>query len=142
MQPDVQAEVERPAGGRCTTITQALPPLPPPTLTLRITGACQLRHLGRTTMEAHQVVDLQTGSIANTTTYTAANGDALFTSFSGQITGADAAGVTFVGVETYVGGTGRFAGAHGSSELRGSATQPDATGAGAGEYSAEGSIAY
>ena len=142
VQPDVRAAVERPAGGRCVTVTQALPPLPPPTLTLQITGTCRLRHLGRTKMEAIQVVDLQTGSFSNTTTYTAANGDQLFTSFAGQLTSADADGVTFVGVETYIGGSGRFEAAHGSSEARGTATQTDATGAGTGEYSTEGSITY
>lgn len=56
----------------------------------------------------------QSGSID----FTAANGDQLFTSFTGQSTRSGDT-VSFVGTYTIEGGTGRFAGAEGKGEYRG-----------------------
>ncbi|MEO5826864.1 MAG: hypothetical protein ABIR59_13320 [Gemmatimonadales bacterium] len=134
----VAAAPSRPAGGSCTTTVSVDISVPP--LTIDISGVCNLKHLGRTTMTARQTVDITNGQFTNTTTYRAANGDLLLTTFSGQTTSPPGADVTFVGVETYVGGTGRFAGATGSSEASGSATLAGLTGT--GEYTTHGSISF
>src|SRR5690606_37903394 len=138
---EARADVTRPAGGTCVTTTQVVSP-PPPALVISISGVCQLRHLGRATMEAVQVIDLETGAFTNTTTYTAANRDELYTSFAGQTTSTSAAGLTFTGTETFTGGTGRFRGASGTTEATGAATQFNEFGAGTGEYSMRGFITY
>lgn len=132
------AAPSRPAGGSCTTTVSVDISAPP--LTLDITGVCNLKHLGRTTMTARQTVDLTNGLFVNTTTYRAANGDLLLATFSGQLTSPPGAEVAFAGVETYVGGTGRFAGATGSSQASGTATVPGLTGT--GQYTSQGSISF
>jgi hypothetical protein len=131
----VSARVDRPFGGRCETGITFLAPLPDDPANvqrLHIDYVCQLRHLGRTTGSAEQIVVFTgptTLNASNTTTYTAANGDQLFASWTGDGT-FDAATltVTFAGDETYSGGTGRFAGASGSAFLDGSASLVTATG--------------
>jgi hypothetical protein len=128
----------KPAGGTCTTsFTQISFVFP--IATIDITGVCNLKHLGRTTLHAIQTINVLTGDLNNSTTYTAANGDMLFTTFVG--TSSPPPDVVFQGTETYVGGTGRFEGATGSSTLEGTATV-DVTGAGTGEYTSTGSITY
>ena len=53
----------RPAGGSCvTTVTPA--GFAFPSLTIAIDGVCNLRHLGRATMHAIQIIDLSTGLYA------------------------------------------------------------------------------
>ncbi|MEO7502328.1 MAG: hypothetical protein ABIW94_06795 [Gemmatimonadaceae bacterium] len=85
-------------------------------------------------MAAIQTVNVLTGELNNTTTYTAANGDQLTTTFAGtDPLGGD---IEFTGLETYTGGTGRFANATGESFLQGSAT--GAT----GEFTSKGSITF
>src|SRR5687767_81388 len=67
--------VERPWGGRCEFSAERLAP----TL-IRVSGTCRLAHLGRA-----EYVNLQTlvpgpvTQFTNSTTYTAANGDMLYT---------------------------------------------------------------
>lgn len=128
----------RPAGGTCATRFAVDVSSPP--LSLTITGTCQLKHLGRATLIATQSVDLSTGHIANTTTYTAANGDILISTFDGQVISPPGPDVVFTGTESYQGGTGRFAGATGTSQLTGTATLAGLTGA--GQYTTSGSISY
>ncbi|HEY1458872.1 MAG TPA: hypothetical protein VGH59_02315 [Casimicrobiaceae bacterium] len=79
--------------------------------------------------------------IVNTTVYTAANGDMLFSNFVGAGVFTSATGVSFSGTETYDGGTGRFADATGSAALPGTAEFTSPT-AGVGQYSVEGTISY
>lgn len=131
----VSAEVSRPFGGRCDTAFTFLAPLPgdPPNVQrVHIDYVCQLQHLGRTTGTADQIVvftSATTLSASNTTTYTAANGDQLFASWTGIGTFDPATlTVTFAGPETYAGGTGRFINATGSTMLAGSASLAAATG--------------
>ena len=141
----VSAEVSRPFAGRCETAFTFLAPLPgdPPNVQrVHIDYICQLRHLGRTTGSAEQVVVFTsptTLSASNTTTYTAANGDQLFATWTGTGT-FDAATltVTFAGPETYAGGTGRFANASGSTMLAGSASLATASGA----FTLAGALTY
>jgi hypothetical protein len=139
--------VTRPINVDCTVADTVVAPYPGPTqpiMTLAIGGTCRISHIGRATMHATQIVNLAAGTISNTTTYTAPNGDQLITQFvsgAGQST-FDGTNATFEGTETYVGGTGRFANASGSSDLVGSAVLSPATGLGVGEYVAIGTITY
>jgi hypothetical protein len=135
----MSASATRSAGGRCTTAFIAGAPVAG-LLPLEITGVCQIRHLGRTTMTATQTVSLIDGSAQNLTTYTAANGDKLYTRWDGQVVSPPGPDIVFVGTETYLGGTGRFAGASGSSWLEGTAYLAGPTGT--GEYTAKGSITF
>jgi hypothetical protein len=133
----------RPFGGRCDTEITFLTALagdPSNLLRLRINYVCQLRHLGRTVATAEQIVIFTsptTATASNTTTYTAANGDQLFSQWTGTSTnsGPD---VTFSGPETYVGGTGRFTGASGSASIAGTASFVTNT----GQFTAEGQLSY
>ncbi len=105
---------------------------------LNIAYTCHLQHLGRVTGVADQLV-IFTGPTtvlaSNQTTYMAANGDQLFASWTGT---GDIEGlvVTFTGPETYTGGTGRFAGASGSSWIAGTASLLTNT----GQFSSEGTL--
>ena len=136
---------ERPFGGRCETTITLLPPLPgdPGNLQrMHIDYVCRLRHLGRTTASAEQVVTATgptTQVASNTTVYTAANGDQLFATWTGTST-LDPATLTvaFSGPETYTGGTGRFADASGSAFVSGTAELL----AGTGRFTSEGTIRY
>lgn len=73
-------------------------------------------HLGRFTLTSDFTVNSATGTASGTATWTAANGDHIFTTVTGQ------AVVTFptaaiVETHTITGGTGRFAGASGTIRL-------------------------
>lgn len=109
-----------------------------------VTGTCRYGHLGLTTCEALQTVTPQpdgTLLIENEGVCVAANGDELFTSFSGIDVPTPSGGVVFSGTDSYDGGTGRFANASGSSLLIGSA-QFTGPGVGIGSFSLRGRIAY
>lgn len=113
-------------------------------LTATVTGTCRYGHLGLTTCVAEQTVTPGgDGSlrIENDGVCVAANGDELFTHFSGLGVPTSAGGVDFVGTETYEGGTGRFVNAFGGSTLSGSA-QFTGPGVGVGAFSLRGRIAY
>src|SRR5687767_9792857 len=85
---------------------------------LDITGTCHLSHLGRTTTVGVETV----GGVLNAVhTFTAANGDLLYTTTTGTaVLKPDFSGVIFTNVETVTGGTGRFANASGSASRIGS----------------------
>jgi len=122
--------LERPYKGSCNTVV--LPVTPPGVVPqeLRIDTDCTLAHLGRTIGVAEQFVTPtgQSGAtvtllIQNTSVLTAANGDQLQASFIGSgLLDLTTGEVTFIGVETYDGGTGRFVQATGSSTLQGDAS--------------------
>jgi hypothetical protein len=136
-------QVTRPAGGRCTTDITVVATRPGYVLSLDMTGVCQLAHLGRTTMVIAQDFAAD-GSIVNSTTHTAANGDLLLSAWysaPGEST-TDGINAVFAGTETYVGGTGRFADVSGSSRVQGTAVLSLATGAFTGEYTTHGTITY
>jgi hypothetical protein len=112
--------------------------------TLRITGVCSIAAFGRVTLDATEsVVPQPDGSYALTTTstYTAANGDFLSTTSKGRaVLKADFSGVTFTGVETAAGGTGRFFHATGTATRTGGTRFSDNSGsyANVGELTVEG----
>ena len=86
---------------------------PQPTYTeLTIVGSGQATHLGR--FSRFEVVQINgTGGFTGTIVYTAANGDMVDVSFTGQFISATDA----VGTYIITGGTGRFAGASGSANF-------------------------
>ena len=133
------ADKARPAGGKCTTSFTPIS-FEFPFSTIDVTGVCNLKHLGRTTAHAIQVINVVTGDFTNSTTYTAANGDLLNATIVG--TSSPPPDVVFQGTETYVGGTGRFEGATGSSEFEGTATVDPVNGAGTAEFASKGTITY
>lgn len=140
------AEPERPHRGSCSTVVT---PLSPPGVfpqELRIDSDCRLTHMGHASGQTTQYV-VPAGPpgatipllITNMTVYRAANGDQLQMSFIGTgqldpVTGE----VTFVGTETYHGGTGRFVNATGSATAQGSAS----VFTNVGSFTTKGRIAY
>jgi hypothetical protein len=130
-QTSLAADPERPYKGSCSTVIM---PLTPPGVfpqQLHIDYECTLAHLGRTTAVVTQTVTPvapPAGGVVpllvqNTTIYKAANGDHLFVTFTGTAVLNLATGeVTFIGVEAFNGGTGRFANATGSAQLEGTAS--------------------
>ena len=136
------AAVARPWKGRCdveTVITEFCSTGP---TKFHQTGTCQLAHLGRTTVVTDETVVPGTGTIAVTSTFTAANGDRLYT--TGVVRGSAIApdgSLTVAGTYTAVGGTGRFAGASGTAAFAETARiNPPAPTVGA--YTLDGWLAY
>jgi hypothetical protein len=128
------AAVERPFGGTCTFVSTLLPPetgQPPNVVRFHQDLVCHLTHLGLTTGSTVETVTFTPTGVAfvTTITYTAANGDQLFTTESGTATPPDQNGILhFSGTETVTGGTGRFAEASGSFEFTGSVNPATQTG--------------
>lgn len=115
-----------------------------PLSTVAVTGMCQYGHLGRTSCVAQQtVIPNMDGTLAieNDGVCTAADGDQLYTSFSGTGVPTSPVDIVFSGVETYEGGTGRFAGAAGAASLSGSARFTSQS-AGVGSFTLRGRIDY
>lgn len=129
--------VARPWKGKCKVDASFTSPT-----TLSITGTCQLAHLGRTTVSAIQTIEPGPTGIAytNTATYTAANGDQLNTTNVGFAT-PTASGLSLLGTETAVGGTGRFENASGTAALTGAVAFTSATTT-TGSYSLDGTLNY
>ena len=88
-----------------------------------------------------QIIDDAGGFTSSDMVYLARNGDKLYATLVGQVTSPPGANVSFVGTETFTGGTGRFAGVSGSSEFTGTAVL-DEVGGGTGRYSSLGTIRY
>ena len=112
-----------PLSGTCVS-EDAQPPVftPPFFLDQVIAGTCQFSHLGRTTMQLRQHVDLSTGAATGAVTFTAANGDALIVTQSSESTDIGPTRKSFTGTAAITGGTGRFAQATGSLGLDGTLT--------------------
>ena len=104
---------ERPVKGTRTATTT----LDPTTGAASSTSSGQLAHVGRYTGQATSQflpTSATTFGFAGTATFTAANGDTLFGTFSGSGAGTSATTSTSTNTFTIIGGTGRFAGASGS----------------------------
>lgn len=96
--------------------TQTVTPLEPPFALVEGEATGHATHLGRFTVEFPHTVNFATASGAGTYTFTAANGDTLTATFTGQ---AQLGTVTsIVEQATITGGTGRFAGATGGFTAR------------------------
>jgi len=127
---------DRPQLGTCDTVIPPPPASFPAVVEIGLT--CRFRHLGLTAGTLTQVIDaagppsngvlpltISQGVIA----YIAANGDALHATFEGEGSIDFATGtIAFEGIETYAGGTGRFADASGTSFLEGHASAVTLTG--------------
>jgi hypothetical protein len=136
------AAVARPWKGRCdveTVITEFGSTGP---TKFHQTGTCQLAHLGRTTVVTDETVVPGTGTIAVTSTFTAANGDELYTTGSVVATRGPDGTITVTGTYTAVGGTGRFAGASGTAVFAETARIDPARGLTVGAYTLDGRLAY
>jgi len=129
------APVERPWSGRCEFAAQRLSPT-----SIRITGTCHLTHLGRTTyVNLQTLVPGPVTTFTNATTYTAANGDLLYTTATGTVTPADGGSrLIIAATETPVGGTGRFERAGGAAALAGAVFPASGT----GFYELTGTLSY
>jgi hypothetical protein len=105
-------------------------------ITLDITGTCNLSHLGRATMVGVETL----GAVLNAVhTFTAANGDLLYTTTTGYaVLKSDFSGVNFFNTETVTGGTGRFANATGTATRNGSTNFSD----GSGTWEIVGTLTY
>lgn len=108
-----------PLTGTCVSQDAQLPVLTFPFLNQVITGTCQFSHLGRADMHLVQRVNVTNGAQTGQVTFTAANGDTLRANASGGSTPTGPNTLTFFGVTTITGGTGRFANATGELELTG-----------------------
>jgi hypothetical protein len=129
--------VERPWTGSCNVVAEFMSET-----ALRITGYCQLAHIGRASVLALQTIVPGASGIAytNTTVYTAANGDELHTTNVGVAT-PSAQGLSLNGIESAAGGTGRFANASGSATLSGAVRFTSATTT-IGSYSLVGRLTF
>jgi hypothetical protein len=88
-------------------------PLPPGRGNVQIDATGNATHLGRFTLQIPHIVTFATRIGVGTYVFTAANGDQLFASFSGQAVTSPPM-VEIVEHATITGGTGRFADATGS----------------------------
>jgi hypothetical protein len=113
-----------PIHGTFTTTAVLVPTPVPGVFALTISSVGHVSHLGPTTGSSVHTVD-QTVSPAlqfGTNTYIAANGDRLFSTYSGTASPPNVSGVIqFSGTQTFTGGTGRFNGATGSTTVQGQA---------------------
>src|SRR5437867_844372 len=84
-----------------------------PSLTITSTGEGEATHLGHYTVTGSIMINVLSGAVTGTFTLTAANGDMLFLTTSGEAPPPSEHPVTVDNV-TITGGTGRFEGATGS----------------------------
>jgi len=104
-----------PFKGRLEGVVTTLTPLQPPLMFVRVEGTGNATHLGRLTWVATLVANNATGQAVGSYQFTAANGDMLFTDFTGLGVPTETPGVLYIVDDvTITGGTGRFAGATGA----------------------------
>lgn len=130
---------ERPMAGACETAVAMLSAPGDVPIVLAVQVDCHLTHLGRTTGGTERELVIPTGPPAGgllpiqisieRIRYVAANGDELWSTYTGPGTIDLATGkATFHGLETFVGGTGRFTNASGSSQTAGQGSLVDSKG--------------
>jgi hypothetical protein len=111
----VNMEKDRPFKGSYTTSSEILQPAP--ILKTRITGTGHVSQLGYSTFVAYSTLNFTSQppfQLGGTATFTAANGDEVYTSFTGTST-PTAQGMLDVSMTHIItGGTGRFQNATGS----------------------------
>jgi hypothetical protein len=93
--------------------TVTITPLTPPFFSVVITASGNATGLGAFTLQVPHTVNFATATGTGTFTFTAANGDRLTASFTGQADTSQPI-VSIVENATITGGTGRFAGATGT----------------------------
>jgi hypothetical protein len=110
----VKKETNRPFKGSYSTSSQILQPAP--FLKTRITGTGNATHLGNGTFVAISTVDFTTQPpfhLSGTATFTGANGDEFYTTFTGTASPTGTGYLDIINVHTITGGTGRFQNATG-----------------------------
>lgn len=124
----------RPLAGSCDTVVTPKSAEGVVPIILGVDVVCRMTHLGLVTGGTEREVVIPIGppdasgrlpvSITiETITYVAANGDKLRSMFAGNGTVYPATGrAVFFGTETFIGGTGRFATATGTSQTAGEAS--------------------
>ena len=108
-------EKELPFKGTYITASEVLQP--PPFLQTRITGAGNASHLGSSSFVAVSTLNFTTPppfQLGGTATFTAANGDEIYTSFTGTATPNQDGTLNVSMLHIITGGTGRFQHASGS----------------------------
>ena len=128
----------RPLTGNCETVLAPTELLRPGVIRQVDTGSCQLSHLGRTAFYSDKVIQLFTGTQTTQATFTAANGDVLRAVGSGTNAPSGPGRARFTATLTFVGGTGRFAGATGEARVEGESTLATRT----ASLTLEGWVAY
>jgi len=113
------ADAERPLSGRCETTLDPAIPLGPGVIRQVDRGTCTLSHLGRADFLSDKTIQLMAGTQTTLATFTAANGDVLQATGAGTNTLSGPSRARFTATLTFVGGTGRFAGATGSATAEG-----------------------
>lgn len=109
------AAAERPFKGTLSAVETSHLVFPIASVDREGTGTAT--HLGKYTEHATLQVNVLTGSSTGAATFTAANGDTLTASITGQSTRTSPGVLSIVEVYTITGGTGRFAGATGTITL-------------------------
>ncbi len=90
-------------------------PLAPPFLQVDVEAAGNATLLGQFALDVPHLVNAGNGTAVGTYEFTAANGDKVYATFTGQATPTATPGVLYIEeTATITGGTGRFAGATGS----------------------------
>ena len=107
-----QSARELPFRGSLTTFETIV--IAPPNLLSDGTAQGTATDLGRFTMTFTAVIDLATGAGTGTYSFTAANGDQLSATFSGQGVEIEPGVASITELATIVGGTGRFTAATGT----------------------------
>jgi hypothetical protein len=106
----------------CQTTFNA-PTLPPPAIHRQTDiGTCQFTPFGPMTVAGTQEINLAAGTQSGERTFTARNGDVLRAVHTGTSAPGAPGTVNFSATMTFVGGTGRFAGATGEARASGTAT--------------------
>jgi hypothetical protein len=80
----------------------------------RLSGTGNGTHIGQFTYAAAITVDEATGQGLGTVVWTAANGDQIFASTTGEVLGLEFPNLVLAETQTITGGTGRFAGVTGT----------------------------
>ena len=128
----------RPFSGSFETVATTVSP--PPNFQLRVRGNGTATHLGKSFFDSEVTINTTTipFQLSGTTTFHAANGDQLFTSFTGTSTPNGNGTNTVVFNYEITGGTGRFTDASGSFTGHAIAV----VGEPAGSVTYEGTISY
>jgi hypothetical protein len=133
-----QSPASRPIVGSCQITGGQVLGLTPPILRQLSTATCQVSHLGRVSVRTVQDVNTITGTMEAEGMLTTASGDLVYTTSLGTSNPTGPGTISFSGVTTIVGGTGRFTNASGWLDVAGVANNTNGT----GSFTYKGSIAY
>jgi hypothetical protein len=128
----------RALSGRCEATFAPPQPVSPGVIRQVDTGYCQITHLGRVAFSSTKEINVVAGTQTTVATFTKRNGDELRSVGSGTSAPSGPGRVRFAARSEFTGGTGRFEGATGRTQVTGEANLVDQTSA----LTLEGWIAY